>query len=112
MAASLIKALNRIRIDDDNTLTGDASDKLTQLIREVRHSGKSGTLTLSLTVKPDRKGRAITINGKAAIKAPVADPESAVFFTNDDGDLLDDDLRQQRLPLEEVSTRRPIGDRS
>jgi hypothetical protein len=111
MAASLIKALNRIRIDDDNTLTGDASDKLTQLIQSVRRSGKSGSLTLTLSVKPDRKGRAITINGKAAIKTPAADPESAVFFTNDDGDLLDDDPRQGRLPLEEVPTRRSANER-
>lgn len=75
-----------------------ASEALAEVTRAVMETGKGGTVTLTLTVKPQAKGdNAIVVGAKVAAKAPKLDLPEAIFFADGEGSLLRDDPTQQRM---------------
>jgi len=80
------------------TLTSD----LAQMVTSFKASGKSGKLTLELTVKPNG-AHGVEITDKITTKEPRDDRGSTLFFNDKDGGLHRRDPRQQDLPLRQVA---------
>lgn len=78
--------------------------ELHDLIEKVTATGKAGTLTLSVQVKPIAKNATDTLNIAAAVvvKAPKEDAPVTVFFVDGDGNPTRNNPVQPALPLHEV----------
>lgn len=75
-----------------------ATEQLNELVRAVRETNKSGTLTLTLTIKPNGRGdNAIIAQAKVGTSTPKADLPDALFYADEDGNLLRDDPTQNRM---------------
>ena len=78
----------------------NAAQQMEEVIRAVQESGKTGTVTLTLTFKPVGSGnREIHVSAKVAAKAP-ANPdleERSIFFADESGQLHRNDPRQGQL---------------
>lgn len=75
-----------------------ASRLLAELVRAVDETNKKGTLTITLTVKPDKgggSGKGIAVDVKS--KKPVADIPEAIFYSDPDGDLHRTDPAQSEM---------------
>ena len=78
----------------------EASEALARVVQAVDETGKSGEVTIKLTVKPAKHGgpeKTIICDVKA--KEPIADIAPAVFFSNAEGDLLRSDPAQTDMDL-------------
>lgn len=84
------------------------SEQLAEIVAAVAETGKKGTLTLKIEVKPLPKADQHThvVSGASAAKVPESDDASptSVFFSDADGNLSRNDPRQLALPLREVTT--------
>lgn len=75
-----------------------ASQKMAELVRVVDETGKSGTLTITFKVKPEKGGgsqKTIACDIKA--KMPELDLPEAVFFSDDEGSLHRSDPQQREM---------------
>ena|SRR6185437_1987658 len=82
----------------------EATTALADVVRAVDETGKEGSVTIVLKVKPAKHGGPEkTIVAEVKTKKPVADIAPAIFFSDDDGDLHRVDPRQEEMPLGEVS---------
>lgn len=82
---------------------------LADIVRAVDETGKEGSVTITLKVKPAKHGgpeKTLVCEVKA--KKPIAEIAPAVFFSNSEGDLHRFDPRQEEMPLAEA----PIMDKS
>lgn len=79
-----------------------ASDKMSELVNAVSESGKSGKLTLEVTVKKASRGGAMHITGKVTMKKPAEELMEALLFATPEGNLVADDPHQQKLDLKSV----------
>lgn len=79
------------------------SEQLHELTSAVQATGKAGTLTLTLSLSPIKKGQTDTLQlvPKVVLKAPTGDDETptTVFFVDGAGNLTREDPTQMRLPL-------------
>ncbi len=84
----------------------DLSQGLEQLTAAVRATGKGGSLTYKLTVKPASENNAETVIlvDDISTKMPRAPRQSAIFFTTEENGLQRSDPRQVELPLRVVET--------
>ena len=83
----------------------DLDASLADVVQAVRNTGKTGELTLKLTIKPASKGDIVTLFVDADIKTklPRLDKGSTVFFADDTGSLTRRDPRQGEIPLRAVN---------
>jgi len=75
-----------------------ASRKMAELVQAVDETGKSGTLTITFKVKPEKGGgsqKTIACDVKA--KMPESDLPEAVFFSDEKGDLHRSDPTQREM---------------
>lgn len=88
-------------------LHGELSDALHGLLAAVKDTGKAGSLTVQIKVKPAAKGNAeqVLISDLVVVKAPAVERPESIFFLDDAGNLSRSDPRQQELPLVEVVRR-------
>ena len=84
----------------------ELSEALHDLVCAVSDTGKGGSLTLTLTIKPLEKGNtsALLVTDKVAVKRPALERKASVFFA-DDGNLVRNDPNQPTLggPLRDMS---------
>ena len=82
----------------------DLDADLAALVAAVRHTGKSGELTLKITVKPASKGDIVTlmVTDDIKTKLPRLDKGATVFFADDTGGLTRRDPRQGEIVLRAV----------
>lgn len=91
-----------------NQRAGDAmselSEKLRELTKKVRATGRKGKLTFELTVAPLSKGggSAVCITDKVKLATPEIEPDMGIFYVEDDGSLSRNDPRQRELPLRSI----------
>ena len=76
-----------------------ASDKLAELVGAVDSTGKTGSITLTITVKKATRGGAMHITGKVKLTKPAEEPMEAMLFATPEGNLVADDPHQQKLDL-------------
>jgi hypothetical protein len=86
------------------TFHAKVSDELRQLTAAVTDTGKKGTLVVTLTVAPIKPGNTtnLVVTAQSALKAPAGDAPSAVFFSDQDGNLTREDPNQPMLPMRVV----------
>lgn len=92
----------------DGQLLSLLSDKLAEVVEAVATHGKAGALTLTLKVKPNGEG-AVTISSDVKAKSPEPAVGDAIFFVDDNGNLLrrnprqadiEDEIAKQRAKTE------------
>lgn len=75
-----------------------AGEELATVVRAVTATGKPGSLTIKLTVKPQKgDSEQVVISSKISASAPAADMPEAIFFADVDGDLHRNDPRQPEM---------------
>lgn len=75
-----------------------ATRLLAEVVRAVDETGKPGSVTLTLTVKPEKGGGSQkTIIAAVKAKKPEGDIPEAVFFSDPDGDLHRTDPAQSEM---------------
>ncbi len=88
----------------------DATHKLQRVVESVMETKKAGTLTIQLTVKPQKNDdEQVVIVSKVSAKTPEQDLPDAIFFVDDEFDLVRDDPKQRELfaEAEPEARRRP-----
>ncbi len=87
-----------------------ASRLLAEIVRAVDETNKPGTVTITLTVKPEKGGGSQkTIIAQVKAKKPEGDIPEAVFFSDPDGDLHRTDPQQSEMFMD-TAKERPSGD--
>lgn len=76
------------------------TEQLAELVKGVDDTGKSGTLTITLSLK--KSGGAIEIAAKVAAKTPEKKPDSDLLWATNEGSLVVDNPAQRKLALGEV----------
>lgn len=87
----------------------DCAAEMEALVLAVRETRKSGSLTITLKVKPPKAGNAsyLMIEDSISTKVPKLDHSDTVFFSTKDGGLSRQDPSQQELfrpALERIDT--------
>ncbi len=87
-----------------NGLHSELGDELAELVRKVTDTGKAGTLTLTLSLKPTVRAERTTIDisDKIVVKAPRPAAPSTMFWPDEKGNLLRNPPNQPELPLREL----------
>lgn len=81
----------------------EATMALADVVRAVDETGKPGQITLTLTIKPAKHGGPEkTIVAEVKAKKPRAEIAPAIFFSNDEGDLMRVDPRQEEMSFKEA----------
>lgn len=81
-------------------LSSQASETLAELVRRVHETGKSGSMTLKIEIKPrGRDSGQVEVNGKVDPKYPVPDVAPSMFFATEEGELKRDNPLQGKLPF-------------
>ena len=77
-----------------------------EVVRSVTATGKPGSVTIKLTVKPTQADSPEkTLIAEITKKQPMATIQPATFFADQDGNLFRTDPRQGEMPLEQVSAK-------
>ncbi len=102
--ADILRDLKRGEVIDEAALL------LQDLVRAVQTNGKKGTFTLKVDISPMKgDSNALVVAAQASINPPKGSPAEAVFFADDDHNLVRDDPRQVALPgLRRVDIDNPI----
>ncbi len=88
----------------------EATMALADVVRAVDETGKEGSVTITLKIKPAKHGGPEkTLIAEVKSKKPIADIAPAVFFSDQDGDLHRVDPNQEEMQLDEVSDK-PVMD--
>lgn len=89
----------------------EATMVLADIVRAVDETGKEGSVTITLKVKPAKHGGPEkTLICEVKGKKPIADIAPAVFFSDSDGDLHRIDPRQEEMPLGEATAAKAAAD--
>lgn len=81
----------------------EATMVLADVVRAVDETGKEGSVTITLKVKPAKHGGPEkTIIAEVKAKKPIAEIAPAVFFSDAEGDLHRVDPRQEEMELREA----------
>lgn len=106
MFSQKISFLNR------GSLDCDLENALNDLVKQVRQTGKAGTLTLNLKVKMFNKqnDEMVVVSPSISVKAPKPNDYDNVMFVDQTGQLVRDNPRQNRLDLHEVPTSKAINE--
>lgn len=99
--------LKSVRIEDDDT--GDllpvldyAGQKFSHLVNAVADTGKAGSITLKVTVRPSTAG-AMAVKPEVRVTLPKGMPAEALLWPTPDGNLVAEDPRQEKLELRQVA---------
>jgi hypothetical protein len=84
-------------------LIDECSEALAGVVQAVDATGKSGKLTIELTIKKISRSGALDIVDKVTARAPEDQPLSTLMFPTPEGNLLTEDPRQQKLELRPVA---------
>lgn len=91
----------------------EATNALADVVRAVDETGKDGSVTITLKVKPAKHGGPEkTLVAEVKAKKPIAEIAPAVFFSDDQGDLHRVDPRQEEMGFSEAGGGKPVMDAS
>lgn len=97
--------LNGVSVETDDgeimQLLDLASEKLAELVTAITNTGKAGSLTMKIELKPSTAG-ALAVRGDVKIKKPQRMPREALLWATPDGNLMADDPRQIKMELKTV----------
>lgn len=82
----------------------EATMALADVVKAVDETGKEGSVTIVLKVKPAKHGGPEkTLVAEVKAKKPIAEIAPAIFFSDEDGDLHRVDPRQETMEFSEAS---------
>lgn len=87
-----MRGLTRTRMDDY------AGQRFSSLVKAVVDTGKAGSITLKVTVRPSTAG-AMAVKPEVRVTMPKGLPAEALLWPTPEGDLVADDPRQEKLEL-------------
>lgn len=73
------------------------SDALADVVGQVLKTGKSGSLTLKLTVRPNADGETLSLKADHTVKLPKPEAKETNFFADDNNVLMRDNPKQKEL---------------
>lgn len=85
--------LNALRF---GTLNDDLTEALHELTERCANTGKAGSLTLSITLKPGKGGQ-IEVIDDVKVKLPKEEKGTTLMFATPEGNLQREDPRQLKL---------------
>ena len=95
---SFIDILSQIR---GGAALSDAARDLQELVQAVRDTGKSGKLSFSITVEPDKADEGVvTLLPDITLKLPKKARAKGIFYMDKNGNLTREDPRQIEMKLE------------
>lgn len=100
---SFLDVLSQIR---GGSALADAARDLQELVQAVRDTGKSGKLTFSITVEPDKADETVVnLQPDITLKLPKKPRAKGIFFVDKRGNLTREDPRQLELLAEQEAER-------
>lgn len=75
------------------------AEQLAAVVSGVDLTGKTGTITIKLTIAKATRGGAMVVRDKITATVPTDPPLEAMFFATPEGNLLPEDPRQAKLDL-------------
>jgi len=84
-------------------LHNELGEGLAEIVAAVLEHQKTGTLEIKIKVAPSDIGGAVVVTDEVKVKAPQADPDPSLFFSDRTGNLSRRDPRQAELPLRDAS---------
>jgi hypothetical protein len=87
----------------------ELSEELARLVQAVRETGRAGSLTYKLTIKPASAGDVVTVQLEDDLKCVTPKPArgSSIFFATEENTLQRTDPRQREFQLRAVSPALP-----
>lgn len=80
-------------------LNEEATEELRKLVEAVENTGKSGKLTLTISIKPlSKTSGALEVKASVSTTVPRDEDDSEVFFSTPERNLSRRDERQRDLP--------------
>lgn len=76
---------------------GELSRALRDVTAAVSETGKPGSLTLRIDIKPQSNTDAVTVTDKVGVKLPAYDRPASIFFVDDDHNLVRNNPNQQSI---------------
>jgi DnaJ-class molecular chaperone len=79
----------------------ELSRSMAELLTAVRATGKAGSLTYTIEVKPASRGDIVTVklSDTIKLKMPKGERPETIFYINEDGGLQRNDPRQQDMEI-------------
>ncbi|HWA07952.1 MAG TPA: hypothetical protein VG838_00650 [Opitutaceae bacterium] len=89
----------------------DLADKFPLVVEAVKRTGKKGTLTLQLTVKPEGKGdvTSVEVLDEVKLKLPERDRKATTFFVVGERDLSRADPNQTEIQFPQAPAKAAGG---
>jgi hypothetical protein len=79
----------------------DASERLRSVVAAVHETGKTGSMTITLVVKPAQRGQnAVVLSDQVKAKIPATEAEASFWFATPEGALAKSDPRQREFAIE------------
>jgi hypothetical protein len=81
-------------------LSTELAEALNELVEAVTDTGKAGSLSLTVKIKPAGKGdaHALFVSDDVKVKKPAAERGESLFFADSDSNLTRKDPRQPEIP--------------
>jgi hypothetical protein len=87
-----------LRDHDKGSAVHQATEELAQLVEAVTNESKAGTLTIKITVAPNKKSKEVILFGvETKLSKPKQTAPLSVFFTDENGGLHRRDPRQAEI---------------
>lgn len=80
----------------------EMSEETANLTKRVVETGKAGSITLTLTIKPHGADGMVSVADKVVVKTPRPEVGATYFFADEHGNLQRNPPNQQTLPLREI----------
>lgn len=96
----------------DGRTHSELTNGMDELLQAVRNTGKAGTITLEIKIKPASRGTdcdKVVIADKVTVKAPKPERGDDFFWVTDDNDLSRNHPRQHNLDLRTATSAPPVS---
>ena len=90
----------------DGLTPKELNEAFQSLVAEVKQTGRKGSLTLKIEVKPpkNRNSETILVTDQIVVKAPSMDRGASIFFANVKGEISRDPHNQELIPFKMQKT--------
>ena len=106
MAKPINENIRDVRIENEDgdliPVLDHAGMKFSELVNAVVSTGKAGTLTLKIGIKPSTAG-ALAVKADVNVTIPKGLPPEALLWPTPEGNLIAEDPRQTKLDLKPVA---------
>lgn len=106
MTKPINENIRSVRVETESgdlvPLLDHAGEEFSALIKAIVSTGKAGSLSLKIDVKPSTAG-ALAVKAGVSTKIPKGLPPESLLWPTPDGNLMEDDPRQNKLDLKPVA---------